>query len=106
MRWLAKCSPSLSRNSFAEKVVRVMKTLFLDKQLVLTDGAEPIGDTLINEPRDIVIGVESSLARPHLVGNFCLFPDIGDRSQTASRVMQGNGTKVAHPTGLDNITNT
>ena len=31
MRWLAKSSPSLSRNIFAEKVVRVMKTLFLDK---------------------------------------------------------------------------
>ena len=55
MRWLAKCSPSLSRNSFAEKVVRVMKTLFLDKRSVLADGAEPIGGTLINEPRDIVI---------------------------------------------------
>ena len=55
MRWLAKCSPSLSRNSFAEKVVRVMKTLFLDKRSVLADGAEPIGGTLIHEPRDIVI---------------------------------------------------
>ena len=31
MRWLAKCSPSLGRNSFAEKIVRVMKTLFLNK---------------------------------------------------------------------------
>ena len=31
MRWLAKCSPSLGRNSFAEEVVRVMKTLFLNK---------------------------------------------------------------------------
>ena len=55
MRWLAKCSPSLSRNSFAEKVVRVVKTLFLDKRLVLADGAEPIGGTLVNEPRGIVI---------------------------------------------------
>ena len=55
MRWLAKCSPSLSRNSFEEEVVRVMKTLFLDKRSVLADGAEPIGDTLINEPRDIEI---------------------------------------------------
>ena len=55
MRWLAKCSPSLSYNSFAEEVVRVMKTLFLDKQSVLADGVEPIGGTLVNKPRDIVI---------------------------------------------------
>ena len=55
MRWLAKSSPSLSRNSFAEKVVRVMKTLFLDKRSVLADGAEPIGGTLVHEPRDIII---------------------------------------------------
>ena len=55
MRWLAKCSPSLSRNSFAEKVVRVMKTLFLNKRSVLADGAEPIGGTLIHKPRDILI---------------------------------------------------
>ena len=31
MRWLAKCPPSLGRNSFTEKIVRVMKTLFLNK---------------------------------------------------------------------------
>ena len=31
MRWLAKGSPSLSCNGFTEEVVRVMKTLFLDK---------------------------------------------------------------------------
>ena len=31
MRWLKKRSPSLGRNSFAEKVVRVMKTLFFNK---------------------------------------------------------------------------
>ena len=55
MRWLAKCSPSLGRNSFAEEVVRVMKTLFLNKISVLVDGAETIGSTLVNEPRDIVI---------------------------------------------------
>ena len=55
MRWLAKCSPSLGLNSFAEKVVRVMKTLFLDKRSILADSAEPIGGTLVNEPRDIVI---------------------------------------------------
>ena len=56
MRWLAKCSPSLSRNSFAEEVVRVMKTLFLDKRSVLANGAEPISGTLIDEPRYIIIG--------------------------------------------------
>ena len=50
MRWLAKCSPSLSRNSFAEEVVRVMKTLFLDKRSVLADGVELIGGTLIDKP--------------------------------------------------------
>ena len=31
MRWLEKCSLSLGRNSFVEEVVRVMKTLFLNK---------------------------------------------------------------------------
>ena len=56
MRWLATCSPSLSRNSFSEEVVRVMKPLFLDKRSVLADGAEPIGGTLIDEPRYIIIG--------------------------------------------------
>ena len=55
MRWLVKCSPSLSHNSFTKEVVRVMKTLFLDKRSVLEDGAELISGTLVNEPRDIVI---------------------------------------------------
>ena len=55
MRWLVKSSPSLSRNRFAEKVIRVMKTLFLEKRTVLADGAEPIGGTLVHEPRDIII---------------------------------------------------
>ena len=55
MRWLAKCSPSLSHNSFAEEVVRVMKPLLLDKRSVLADGVEPIGGTLVHEPRDIII---------------------------------------------------
>ena len=55
IRWLAKCPPSLGRNSFAEKVARVMKTLFLDKRSVLANGVELIGGTLVNEPRDIVI---------------------------------------------------
>ena len=32
-----------------------METLFLNKRSVLADGAEPIGGTLINEPRDIEI---------------------------------------------------
>ena len=55
MRWLAKCPPSLGRNSLAEEVVRVMETLFLNKRSVLADGAEPIDGTLVNEPRDIEI---------------------------------------------------
>ena len=55
MRWLAKCSPSLCRNSFAEEIIRVLETLFLNKRPVLVDGAEPIGGTLVNEPRDIEI---------------------------------------------------
>ena len=50
MRWLAKCSPSLSCNSFAEEVIRVMKILFLDKRSVLADSVEPIGGTLIDKP--------------------------------------------------------
>ena len=56
MRWLAKCPPYLGCNNFAEEVVRVMKTLFLNKQLVLADGAKPIGGTLIDKPRYIIIG--------------------------------------------------
>ena len=56
MRWLAKCPPSLGRNSIAEEVVRVMETLFLNKRSILPDGAEPIGNTLVNEPRYIKIG--------------------------------------------------
>ena len=55
MRWLAKCPPSLGRNRLAEKIIRVVETLFLNERTVLTNGAEPIGDTLVNEPRDIVI---------------------------------------------------
>ena len=50
MRWLAKCSPSLSRNSFTEEVVKVMKTLFLDKRSVLANGAESIDGPLIDIP--------------------------------------------------------
>ena len=53
MRWLAKCPPSLGRNSLEKKVVRVMETLFFNKRSVLADGAESIGDTLVNEPRYI-----------------------------------------------------
>ena len=55
MRWLAKCPPSLGRNSLTEEVVRVMETLFFNKRSVLADGAEPIGSTFVNEPRDIKI---------------------------------------------------
>ena len=55
MRWLEKCPSSLGRNSLAEEVVRVMETLFFNKRSVLVEGAEPIGGTLFNEPRDIEI---------------------------------------------------
>ena len=48
MRWLAKRTPSLGRNSLTEEVVGVMETLFFDKRAVLADGAEPIGGTFVN----------------------------------------------------------
>ena len=56
MRWSAKCSPSFGRNSRAEKIIRVVETLFLNKRTVLVDGAKPIGGTLVNEPGYIKIG--------------------------------------------------
>ena len=31
MRWLAKCSPSLGHNRLAEKIIRVVETIFLNK---------------------------------------------------------------------------
>ena len=40
MRWLAKCPPSLGRNYLAKKIIRVVKTLFLNEGTVLPDGAE------------------------------------------------------------------
>ena len=55
MRWLAKCPPSLGRKCLAEKIIRVVETLFLNEGTVLADGAEPIGGTLVNEPCDIEI---------------------------------------------------
>ena len=94
MRWLAKCSPSLGCNSLAEEVVRVMETLSLNKRSVLADGAEPIDGTLVNEPRDIEIRGWSSLARPRLVGNFCLLLDIGGSTKASRRTGKSNGTKV------------
>ena len=54
-RWLAKRPPSLGRNSLTEEVVGVVETLFFDKGPVLADGAEPIGGTLVDKPRDIKI---------------------------------------------------
>ena len=54
-RWLAKSSPFLSCNSLAEEIIRVMETLFFNKRSVIADGAEPIGGTLVNKPRDIEI---------------------------------------------------
>ena len=55
MRWLAKCSPSLSRDRLTEKIIRVVETLFFNERTVLTDGAEPIGGTLVHEPCNIII---------------------------------------------------
>ena len=52
-RWLAKSPPSLGRNSLAEEVIGVVETLFFDKGAVLADGAEPIGGTYVDKPRDI-----------------------------------------------------
>ena len=54
-RWLAKRPPSISRDSLSKEIVGVVEALFFDKGLVLTDGAEPIGGTLVNKPRDIEI---------------------------------------------------
>ena len=50
MRWLAKCPPSLGRNSLAEEIIRVMETLFFNKRPILADGVEPIGGTLVDKP--------------------------------------------------------
>ena len=55
MRWLAKCPPSLSQNRLAEKIIRVVETLFLNEITVLADGVEPISGTLVNKPCDIEI---------------------------------------------------
>ena len=54
-RWLAKCPPSLSRNSLSKEIVGVVEALFLDKEPVLTYGVEPIGGTLVDKPRDVEI---------------------------------------------------
>ena len=55
IRWFAKCPPSLGRNRLMEKIIRVVETLFLNERTVLTNGAKPIGGTVVNEPGDIVI---------------------------------------------------
>ena len=67
MRWLAQCPPSLSRNCLAEKVIRVVKTLLLNERSVLANDAEPIGGSLIDEQRDIIIWGRV-LARPTPLG--------------------------------------
>ena len=106
MRWLAKCSPSLSRNSFAEKVVRVMKTLFLDEPSVLADSAEPIGDTLVHEPRDIIIWGRV-LTGPTPLGRQLLpFTRHWWMDAGSSDGMQCTVTNVAHLRWLRNRTNT
>ena len=54
-RWLAKRPPTVGRNSLSEKIVGVMEALFFDIGPVLAYGAEPIGGTLVDKPRDIEI---------------------------------------------------
>ena len=54
-RWLEKRPPTLGRNSLAEEVIGVVETIFFDKGSVLADGAEPIGGTFVDKPRDIEI---------------------------------------------------
>ena len=106
IRWLAKCSPSLGRNSLTEEVVRVMETIFLIKyrflQMVPNRSAAP---SLTNRVTS-KFGVGSSLARPCLVGSFCLLPDIGGSTRAPRRTMKSNGTKVAHLGCLDNMSST
>ena len=54
-RWLEKRPPSLSLNSLSKEIVGVVEALFFDKGPVLTDDAEPIGNTLIGKPCDVEI---------------------------------------------------
>ena len=97
MRWLAKCSPSLSRNSYAEEVVRVMKPLLLDKRSVLADGAEPIGGTLVHKPRDIIIWGRILTGPTPLCRQFLPFPDIGRMPQ-----LLGGNEREWHQGGTPN----
>ena len=55
MSWLAKCPPSLGRNSLSEEIIRVMETLFFNKRPIFADGAEPISGTLVDKSRYIKI---------------------------------------------------
>ena len=88
MRWLTKCPPSLGRNCLAEKIsgwwkpFSLMKERFL--QMVPNRSAAP---SLTNRVTS-KFGVGSSMARPYFVGNFYLFPYIGERTQNPRRVMQ------------------
>ena len=54
-RWLAKRPLSFSGNSLSKEIVGVVEALFFDKGPVFTDGAESIGSTLIDNPRDVEI---------------------------------------------------
>ena len=81
-RWLTKRPPSLGRNSLPEEIVGMVKAPFFDKgwflQMVPNRLAAPLLTNLVTSK----VGVGSSLARPHLVGNFCLLPDIGAKRET------------------------
>ena len=53
-RWLA-CPPSLIRNGLAKEVVGVVEALFFDEGPVFTNGAKPIGGTLIDKLGEVKI---------------------------------------------------
>ena len=60
-------------------------------QMVPNRSAAP---SLMN-PVTSKFGVGSSLARPYLVGNFCLLLNIGGSTKAPRKTMKSNGTKVA-----------
>ena len=76
-RRLAKCPPSLSRNSLSKEIVGWQKPFSLIKDRLLHMvwnrlAAPSLTHLVASKFRD-----GSPLARPRLVGNFCLLPDIG-----------------------------
>ena len=96
MRWLAQRPPSIGRNHLVEKIIRVVETLFLNERTVLVDGVEPIGGTLIDKPRYIIIGGRIRTGPTRFIGNFCLLPDIGGRTKDNLDEGRAYGDKVAN----------